>query len=335
MSIDIQEQVEFDEATEFTRRPGTKENFSIRLGELPNGVPVRMPVMVVSGVEDGPTLFLNACLHGDEVLTADVVRRTVQSLDAERLRGTLVAVPMANPASVGTRTRRNLSEIYPGPHDMNRVFPGTAGGLMAERAAQVLIERFVQRADCAFDLHCASVGGEWVPYTAVPARDDCVSEEQYRRTDELARAFGAELVLDGHRSPGSLMSAALEAGAVASMAEFGVANMIDDEGREVGLRGIANLMRHLGMLDGEPERPSAPTVVTRLHRMSASRGGFLVQHGLLGRRVSAGDPLAQIETLTGEVVEEFIAPADGIVCRRNTMGVVGTGDLVVYVGEVG
>jgi uncharacterized protein len=130
------------------------------------------------------------------------------------------------------------------------------------------------------------------------------------------------------------MAAATEAGVVASMAEFGVANVIDEEGRTVGMRGLANLLKHVGMIDGDPEPPASVDAIHRLHRMTAARGGFLSHTGELGQRVKAGDRLAQIETLTGDVVQEFVAPADGIVCRRNTMGVVGTGDLVVYVGEL-
>lgn len=334
MTVEFAELTEVEDAVELAHTPGRKENVAVRLGELPNGAPVLMPVMIVSGAEDGPVLFVNACLHGDEVLTADVLRRTVRALDPLQMRGTVIAVPMANPASVGTRTRRNLSELYPGPHDMNRVFPGTTGGVMAERAAQLLTERFITRADYAFDLHCASVGGEWVPYTAVPPREACASDDQLEQARAFAHAFGTGLVIDPLNSPGSLTASATEAGVAASMAEFGVANVIDDEGREVGMRGLANLLVHLGMIEGELEPPASVDVISKLHRMTAARGGFLIHSGQLGRRVTAGDLLAQVETLTGEVVQEFVAPADGIVCRRNTMGVVGTGDLVVYVGEL-
>jgi predicted deacylase len=313
------------------RTPGRKDNFSVRLGELPNGMPVLMPVMAVYGVEDGPTLLVNACTHGDEVLGADVVRRIAAELDPAKMRGAFVGVPMANVTAVGTRSRRNLVEIYPGPHDMNRVFPGNPGGVMAERAAHVLTEGFIRACDYVLDLHMASVGGAWLAYVGVPKPEECASSKVYEATIALSKAFGTPLLLEGS-IVGSMVAPALQLGIPAAMAEFGVAGLIDKEDLEFGLRGVRNVLKHVGVVEGEPVLPDSQIWIKRLHRMSAQRGGFLRQLEPLGTHVVAGQPLAQIEDLTGAVLQAFAAPEAGVVCRNNTMGVVGTGDLVVYVG---
>lgn len=323
----------FEERETFEGSPGTKENFSIRVGELPNGSPYLVPVMVVSGREDGPTLFVNAAMHGDEVLGADVVRRTVKALKPDEMRGRLITVPMANHAAVATRTRRNITEMYPGPHDMNRVFPGSPRGIITERLAALLMDRFIKHSDYSFDLHAASVGGLWEPYASIPSRDECSSEEVCERSAGLAKAFGTELLLDGATIEGSLTAAAASSGSPASSAEFGVANQIDHDERAMGLRGLTNLMKHVGILDGSPELPSDRFIAKEITRVRTDRGGFLNLHLRLGDMVRSGQLIAEVEDLAGDVVQSLESPADGRICRINTMPVVGTGDLVVYVAS--
>lgn len=328
---------ELQERDELELRRGKRELFAFRTGELPDGSPVNMPVMVVSGVEDGPTLLVTACVHGNEFLGIGIIRRVIYGVSPNELRGSLVAVPMVNRASVGTRTRRNVSEMYPGPHDMNRIFPGNATGNMADRTAFLLMEKLIKKCDYVFDLHSASIGGEWVPYAGYAPRAACSSDEVYERASGMAHAFGAKLILAGHSTPGSLADAAVSAGVPAGMAEFGVANVVDAEGLELGERGILNVMKYLGMITGAPEVPEPPVVISALHRLTANHAGLLQHLVPLGAEVRRGHTIARTEHLfgaVGDIVEEFQAPADGIVCRRNTMGVVGTGDIVAYVGVV-
>jgi len=314
-------------------RPGQREYFTLRVGELASGVPLLMPVMAVRGNADGPTVLAVAGVHGDELLGADVVRRTVNQLDPATLRGTVIGVPMANIAAFGTRSRRSLAEMYPGPHDMNRVFPGNGSGVMSERIARVLMDQLVARSDYAIDLHAASVGGSWLSYAVMPSRAECPSDDVHARSTAAARALGFPLLLEGATPAGSFIEAALASGVPAGMVEFGVANFIDRDDLELGLRAMTNLLQFLDMSDGSPTIGEQHHV-TRLHRMTALRGGFLEHAVAMGDRVAAGTPLAEIQDLRGDVVQRIVAPVAGLICRRSTMGMVGTGDLIVYVGEV-
>lgn len=309
--------------------------YSLRVGALAGGREVRLPVIVAAGEEDGPRLLVTSCLHGDEVLGSDVVRRVVAGLDPRQLRGTVVAFPWVNAPAVATRTRRNVSELYPGPHDMNRVFPGASAGVLSERIARLLSDEFISGSGYVFDFHCASVGGEWVGYSAMPANGASYSQGVVTAARGLASAFQGPMLLDADTAThGSIMDAALKMGIPASMAEFGVANVIDAAGLALGMRGLRNILCHLEMVNGEVEPVASQIVVRRVHRMIANEGGYLIHEGNLGRRVRAGERLSKIESIEGLTVEEIVSPADGVVCRRNTNGVIGTGDLVVYVGEV-
>jgi uncharacterized protein len=316
----------------FTGTQGSKEAFLLRIGEMPNGAPYLMPVLGATGNQDGPTFFVNAALHGDEVLGADIVRRFWKNLDLARLSGRFIGVPMANYAAVSTRTRRNIIEMYPGPHDMNRVFPGNAKGMMTERIAATIMEKFVMASDFTYDVHSASVGGEWLGYTEIPADSDGLAPEVTKQAQALGRAFGTTLVLEGLETPGALGDEALRRGKVCGTVEFGVANRSTAPEREFGLQGLTNLLTHVGMLPGTVQ-PPAQALVRELIRVRTDRGGFLELHVGLGDEVTEGQPVATVSALDGEAVQQFRAPAAGLICRINTMAVVGTGDLVLYVGR--
>lgn len=321
-------------------RAGTKESFNLHLGEQPNGAPYLLPVMTVNGAKDGPTLFINAAMHGDEILGIEAVRQAWKILDPATLTGRLVMIPMANHVGVATRTRRNIVEMYPGPHDMNRVFPGNAKGIMSERVAATIMEEFVAKSDYTFDIHCASVGGEWLPYTAVPTVDaPGLAPDIIEKSRALGFAWGAPVVMENLSYAGSLIDSARSAGKPASMVEFGVATFSTRNERIWGRTGIVRLASGVGIYSGEvpmlddtpvPEFPE-PAVVANVTRILTDHGGFLHRRKFVGDRVSQGDNLAVLMSLDGEEVANFDAPHDGILVRSNTTGVVGTGDIVAFV----
>lgn len=327
--------MQFEEKKWFEGKPGTKESFAIRMGEMPNGLPYLLPVMVLSGSEDGPTFFVNAAMHGDEILGTESVRQAWKRINVAEMKGRAVMIPMANVAGVGTRTRRNVLEMYPGPHDMNRVFPGNPKGIMTERIANLIAERFIGPADFVFDIHCASVGGEWLPYVHVPTEADGVSARVIAESTRLGRAWGAPMIYPGNIQ-GSLVGEAYKQGKIAGSVEFGVANFSTRPERIWGRTGVINLFQEMGMLPGEPEYEleQEQFTVKSMSKIITDRGGFLHERAKAGDRVSEGDTLALMMSLDGEEIATFEAPHDGVVARRNTMGVVGTGDIIAYVAEV-
>lgn len=322
-------------AESFVGAPGTKESFSLKIGEMPNGMPYLVPVLVATGAEDGPTLFVNGAMHGDEPLSTAVISETWRALDPKKLRGRFLATPMANFAAVATRTRRNIIEMYPGPHDMNRVFPGDADGIITERIAALLMSKFVSAADYVFDVHTVTVGGEWEPYVAIPKEGDASAPaDLIKRSRELGQAFGTRLIVEGHSVAGSLADAARQQGRAASMVEFGVANRILEKERELGRKGLAGIMGFAGMLDtsvsGQPRRQR---VLSEVKRLKVNRGGLLRLFVDLMEDVTKGQPIGEVVGFDSGVVEHLVAPFDGVVCRVTTTAVVGTGDFYAFVGR--
>ena len=109
----------------------------VPVGALGDGTPITLPVIVIGGKDDGPTVYLQGGVHGDEVTGIEVLRGILARLDPGDLRGTVVAIPTANPPAFISKTRGFVLEER-GPFDMNRIFPGSEHGVLSERIAWVL-----------------------------------------------------------------------------------------------------------------------------------------------------------------------------------------------------
>ncbi len=64
-------------------RPGRHQALSLPITRLVTGADVDLPVRVVHGREDGPTVWIDAAIHGDEAVGVEVVRQVLADLDPQ------------------------------------------------------------------------------------------------------------------------------------------------------------------------------------------------------------------------------------------------------------
>ena len=129
--------------------PGEKRFGSLPIGDLADGTPIEIPVVVVNGAREGKRLFVQAGVHGKEINPIEVMRRVVTGLDPAALSGVLVGVIIANPLSFEARDRRAPYDL----EDMNRVWPGKPDGAISQRMAYAIYEGGVRGSDALVDLH--------------------------------------------------------------------------------------------------------------------------------------------------------------------------------------
>src|SRR6185436_9478212 len=120
---------------------------------LASGRELFLPLHRLAGTAPGPVLGLSAVVHGDEPLTNEVIRRVLEQIDPAELRGTILAVPVANPLAFEALTRHTSIDQL----DLNRNFPGNPSGWLSEQIAHVLATRFVSQLDVQVDLHTGGV----------------------------------------------------------------------------------------------------------------------------------------------------------------------------------
>jgi predicted deacylase len=282
---------------------------------LANGHQVELVVHEVVG-GDGPSLGVIGGVHGDEPLSLEVVRRVLDGLDGSDVRGSVLALPCANPYAYQALTRNTPLDMT----NLNRVFPGDPDGMLSEQLAHRICERFLPRCDYLIDLHS---GGNLATVDYVYIHDD---------SSELARAFGLELMYRGSSYPGSLGNHARRNGVPTVVSELGGGGQRDERYIARGVRGVRNVMKKLGMLDGEPELPERQWIVDEMRILRPHQGGMLVSEvgvDRLGERVPRHTVLGRVlHPQTFEVLEVVEAPFEPsiMVLTRESVTKVDPGD---------
>jgi uncharacterized protein len=224
---------------------GARRLVDLPVAKLSNHTPVTLPVHVVHGSQPGPTMFVSAAIHGDELNGVEIIRRVLRTLAPASLSGTLLAVPIVNAYGFIGRSR-----YLPDRRDLNRSFPGSGSGSLAARIANLLMTEVVTRCQIGIDLHTAAVHRVNLPQIRTEFRTRA-------RCRELALAFGAPVVLESHERAGSLRKAAREIGIDVLVYEGGEGLRFDEFAIQAGVNGIAGVMLKIGMLPSADEAASA------------------------------------------------------------------------------
>lgn len=303
-------------------RPGQSRSVSLPITRLVTGADVDLPVRVVHGREDGPTVWVDAAIHGDEAVGVEVVRQVLADLDPKTLRGTLIAVPIVNVLGFMTGDR-----YLPDRRDLNRSFPGSARGSLASRIAHLMMTEVVAKCEVGIDLHTGSDRRTNLPQIRADLEDP--------RTRELAEAFAAPVMLHARIRDGSLRAAAREAGATVLLYEAGEAWRMDAWAIDAGVRGVRRVLAALGMTDPLDEDPPTPSQASYKSSWVRARGtGMLHLEVALGEEVTEGQRLGGLFDSFGKRVRLVHAERAGVVIGRTEAPVVNSGDAVVHVAEV-
>lgn len=276
------------------------------------GVGTEIPFTVIHGAEKGPVLALVAGVHAYEYPPILASYRLRNLIDARTLRGTVLLVHIANLPSFKRRT------IYYGPDDwknLNRVFPGDLDGTLSQRIAAVLNAEVVRRADVLVDMHCGDGNEALIPYTYWMITGDKAFDA---RTRELALAFGIpHIIIDdtrGHDLKESkyLGNTAILQGKPAITTEAGFLGRVDEESVGRNVRGALSVMRHLGLIDGDPEPARDPVWIDKYEVVYAKHDGLFAPRVEMGWHVREGQVVGTITDYLGAWKEDVRAPFTGI-----------------------
>jgi predicted deacylase len=317
-------------------RPGSVVRARVPMGALADGSPITLPVVAITGEASGPTVYLQAGVHGDEVTGVRVLLGALERIDPADVRGTIIAVPSANPAALITKSRGFALEER-GPLDINRIFPGKPNGLLSERIAHLLFSEFVLKADLTIDLHSALTGCDIYPFVYISPDDDETGTLMIRT--RIARAFGTPLCYRVKR--GSKLGTSVMTGALSTQAdeqrkpvvtvEMGRSHQVSWEFVELGVEGCLNALRAFGSLTGAVRATPEPTTFSSITLVHASASGLFEPRTEFGARVPAGALLGEVIDIGTQRRHAVSSPIDGTVLRVMTDAIVMIGAELFWV----
>ena len=279
---------------------------------------IPVPIVTIKN-GNGPTLLLSAGNHGDEYEGQVIIRRLIHELEADDINGRLILLPALNyPAMLANQ---RISPLDQG--NMNRSFPGIEEGPPTAAIADYVTRQLLPLSDAGIDLHSGGSAAYYLPCAFLCTAAD---PDITRRNLALVDAFGAPVtfVVLGENSSSGFDPIAHRAGVPFISTELSGGANVDIAATKIGMRGVQNVMRQLGLIDGEIETQTETTLHER-HRRQLPGQRSLQRHlrtlsGNSGDQVAAGDIAGRLysaEEVEREPLELTFDRPGTILVRRN------------------
>ncbi len=290
-----------------------------------------IPIAVIRNGE-GPTALLTGANHGDEYEGPIALQSLVHEIDLDRVSGRIIVVPYMNaPAFWAGKRTSPLDGV-----NMNRCFPGNPMGSPTEKIADYFMRKLLPLADVVVDIHSGGKSLEFIPFAAAHLLDD---GDQQAACIAAMRAFSApySMTLREIDAVGMYDSAAEDAGKVFVSTELGGGGTTRPETVAIAKRGLTNVLKHAGILEGSPELCDSRDIDTTegdCFRFSQEEG-LLEPLVELGAPVAKGAPLARVwpTSRTGAPLAEITAGVKGLLVGRHFPGLVKRGDCLAVVAR--
>jgi len=285
--------------------PGETAEFRYSVSETYLGDPVRIPVTIINGPRPGPTVFLSAAIHGDELNGIEVVREVAQEWNHTDVCGTIICLPVLNVQ--GFVAQERYLPIY--ERDLNRAFPGKQDSTSSNRIAHQIYRNFIEPCDLGLDFHTSTRGRTNMVHVRADMDDDGAAR--------LARAFGTNLIMAGEGSSGMLRREATADGIPTVTLEMGEAHRFERELIDYALDGVRSVFAEYGIYPQETVRwPGWRTVVEDWSEktwLRADAGGIVEMHYSRGDLVHEGETICTVTNPFKADATTVNAPFTGIV----------------------
>jgi predicted deacylase len=313
-----------------TAKRGELQKGIIKGVELNTTTSIDIPILVMNGTKDGPTLLVVSTQHGIELQGAEVILKIMRErIDPKELRGTIIGIPVENPLAY--MHHQYLSWIdnldLGGGGSASPLTADQPEGTATERLAYALWQEAWSKADMVINIHC-NTRPDSLFFTEINVMNPKTKE----RLETMAEAFGVTTVIDRapfkEDGPPTLVNLAAQNGVPDILVELVDGRWISEPSTTVGVRGILNIMKAFDMIDGEIEPQEGIIVIPGPCKwegiVRANRGGLIRFLKPPGDFLRKDDVFAEIYDLYGDVLEEVKMPMDGYIWAYPCGDILGT-----------
>jgi len=290
---------------------------------------VSMPITVVNGQYDGPTVLITSGVHGGEYPCIETTLQIAAETNPAAVYGQLILI---HPVNVSAFIQRFQYYVPEDGKNINRMFPGKANGSISEQIAYVLTTEYQKRADFYFDLHGGDIHEDLPFQVYYPGKPEVTDPELLRVCSELADRVEAVFKIKAPIPCTASASAAINCGVPALMLECGGKGLWSQEEVDRYKRSVYNLLYYTGLLKGTVQQFPKATELFGASTPMASSDGVWYPAVKLGEDVVKGQKIGEIRNLLGDLIEEFFSEADGIIVYIITSLAIAKGEPVLSIG---
>ncbi|MBI5877884.1 MAG: succinylglutamate desuccinylase/aspartoacylase family protein [Chloroflexi bacterium] len=276
-----------------------------------------LPLAVIKN-GSGPTVVLFGGNHGDEYEGQVSLMNLARRIQPEQVQGRIIMLPMLNRPAAENGTR--LSPLD--GRNMNRAFPGqrndTITGMIAHYVSQVLFPL----AEMVIDIHSGGRSAHFMPSVNMHRVPNA---KQMQQMLDAGMVWGASYVFI-YRDVGGeglLPGYAESLGKVTLGTEIGSASQFSKEMVHIAERGVQNVLKSRGILDGKVEAPARPPQIVaadeRDDYVMAPVSGIYEPRVEMGEQVKTGDLLGVVHSFEQPFAEPTPVKAltsGMLICRR-------------------
>lgn len=280
-----------------------------------------VPVIIERSKKDGPVLLLIGGVHGDEVNGVAIVRDIIRKKINKPQIGTVICIPVFNVLGYLNQQRE-----FPDGRDLNRMFPGSASGSLASQFAYKFTKEIAPLVDYIIDFHTGGASRENFPNVRCDFKN--------KRALELAKLFGAKFIVDSNYILKSIRDTFDKMGKTILLYEGGKSLYIDDNVISCGVNGTLNIMKHLGMQEGDLITDIKSVMLTKNKWLRAPHSGIFESLVKNGSNVKQKEVIGRISDPYGEFERKIFAPFDCCIYGLNTAPIVYKGDAIFHVSII-
>ena len=300
--------------------PGERKNVPLPVPDAPP-----LETICLCGAASGRTLVVTAGVHGCEYVGVQALRRLFRELDPAELSGNVILLPLANPSAFYAGVKQVVPEDG---INLNRAFPGDAGGSLSARLAFALEKSLYSAADLLVDLHSGDCNEALRPLVFIPT----MGEDAINRTSQAAAEVLAVPYRVRSTARNGLYSWAVQKRVPALLIERGGHGLWSEQEVEDCCEDIRSLMRHLKILPGDTPPQDQSEIVETFYAEAAS-AGFWYPVVDLDQQVQKGELLGHLEDMSGNCLQEVRAECNGIVLYYTVALGVQTADPLIAYGH--
>lgn len=314
-------------------KPGSKAFGHLRIGESPSS-PIDLPIGVINGRVGGPTLCIVAGTQACEYAGIDAAIRIFADTNPTDVHGAIITVPTLNLIGFDRAT-----PVVCPIDGLNLAFqfPGKPNGSLSQITAYHVWNQIATKADYVVDLHGGDINEYLVPYPIVYQTGNNKVDQV---SLELAKLFETEYIElrtqegGGRLWPVSMLFVeASKLGKPSLVSESGMLAAYDENDIQRHVNGVTNVMKYVGILEGKPSKHSTKQKLwSDVIEVTVRHGGLFYLESKLGEPVSKGQKIGHVKSLSGDVVEEVLAPGDGFILLVFVKRVVYSGEVAVILG---